>query len=132
MLAALWTLSNNADKVRWAARMECKDEIHQREEEENIQLQQALQEEEEAARLEEQKKNKSKYTSIHRGKVPSTLSILPAIYTIRKLKGSPLSPTLSGTPNQDPGHHTRSTRPTASPTVFHPINRTLKKPKNIL
>ncbi|KAG1875717.1 hypothetical protein F4604DRAFT_1581690, partial [Suillus subluteus] len=85
-LAALWTIKNNADKVRWADRQEHLENIRRREEEEDEQRQQALKDEEEAARLEECKKNKSKYAPLIRAKVPSDPTIIPAQYATRRLK----------------------------------------------
>lgn len=85
-LAALWTLANNAEKDRWALKQRRLLEARQREEEEEEERQQQRKEEEETARLEERKKNKTKYTPIVRGKVPSDPTILPAQYAIRKMK----------------------------------------------
>jgi hypothetical protein len=85
-LTALWTLKNNADKVRWAEKQERLENLRRGEEEENEQRQQALRDEEEAARLEERKKNKSKYAPLIRAKVPSDLTIIPAQYATRRLK----------------------------------------------
>jgi hypothetical protein len=76
-LTALWTLKNNADKVRWAEKQECLENLRRGEEEENKQRQQALRDEEEAARLEEHKKNKSKYAPLIQAKVPSDPTIIP-------------------------------------------------------
>ncbi|KAG1802848.1 uncharacterized protein HD556DRAFT_1429584 [Suillus plorans] len=85
-LAALWTLANNAEKDRWALKQRRLLEARQREEEEEEERQQQRKEEEETARLEERKKNKTKYAPIVRGKVPSDPTILPAQYAIRKMK----------------------------------------------
>ena len=85
-LTVLWTLSNNAEKERWATRQERLEEARRRTEEDEVQRQQDLKDEEEAARLEDRKKNKNKYAPIKRGKVPSDPTILPAQYATRKLK----------------------------------------------
>ncbi|KAG1733020.1 uncharacterized protein EDB91DRAFT_1057674 [Suillus paluster] len=77
-LTALWNFNNNTKKVRWAARQEP--------EEDEAQRQQDLKDEEEATQLEDRKKNKSKYTPIKCGKVPSDPTILPAQYANRRLK----------------------------------------------
>ncbi|KAG2117185.1 uncharacterized protein F5147DRAFT_627985 [Suillus discolor] len=63
-LAALWTLANNAEKDRWALRQRRMIEARQREEDEEEERQQQRKEEEETARLEERKKNKTKYAPI--------------------------------------------------------------------
>ncbi|KAG2756751.1 hypothetical protein P692DRAFT_201859668 [Suillus brevipes Sb2] len=85
-LASLWTLTNNADKERWAEEQERIRELRQREEEEEDHRNQTLREEGEAARLEERKKNKNKYAPFTRDKVPSDPTILPAPYATRKIK----------------------------------------------
>ncbi|KAG1747495.1 hypothetical protein EDD22DRAFT_958239 [Suillus occidentalis] len=63
-------------------------EMRLREEEEEEKQQQCCKEEEDAAWLEERKKNKNKYMPVMCGKVPSNPTILPAQYTLRKLKSS--------------------------------------------
>ncbi|KAG1838515.1 hypothetical protein DFJ58DRAFT_633951, partial [Suillus subalutaceus] len=88
-LTSLWTLTNNAAKERWATRQQRLEAIRQQDKQDKQDKedrQQALKDEEEAVRLEEQKKNKSKYAPIKRGKVPSDPSIIPAAYAIRKMK----------------------------------------------
>ncbi|KAG1726173.1 uncharacterized protein EDB91DRAFT_1239674 [Suillus paluster] len=80
------TLTNNANKQHWALRQERLEMVHQREVLEEEQRQQAREEEDEAARLEEHKKNKSKYAPFAQGKVPSEPTILPAPYVTRKMK----------------------------------------------
>jgi hypothetical protein len=85
-LAALWTLTNNADKEHWNLRQECLREAREREDKEEEQCQQVRREEEEAAHLEDRKKNKNKYAPLVCGKAPSDPTILPAQYTTQKLK----------------------------------------------
>ncbi|KAG1905049.1 uncharacterized protein F5891DRAFT_944509, partial [Suillus fuscotomentosus] len=86
LLAALWTINNNADKECWALKQRQARLTRQREEDEEEERLQQLREEQEAARLEERKKNKNKYAPLVRGKVPSDPTILPAQYATRKLK----------------------------------------------
>ncbi|KAG0707219.1 hypothetical protein DFH29DRAFT_871789 [Suillus ampliporus] len=69
-LTALWQVNNNAEKARWATRLERQD----------------LRDEEEATCLEDRKKNKNKYAPLKRTKVPTNPTILPAQYAIRRLK----------------------------------------------
>ncbi|KAG1717757.1 hypothetical protein EDD22DRAFT_793274, partial [Suillus occidentalis] len=85
-LAALWTLSNNADIECWNLRQHHLCETRLREEEEEEEWQQHHKEEEDAAWLEERKKNKNKYVPVMHRKVPSDPTILPAQYALRKLK----------------------------------------------
>jgi len=63
-LAALWTLTNNVDKDRWAIEQQRLCEADQRKEDEEEERRQLLKEEQEAARLEERKKNKNKYAPL--------------------------------------------------------------------
>ncbi|KAG1750890.1 hypothetical protein EDB19DRAFT_1629076, partial [Suillus lakei] len=85
-LAALWNLSNNADKAHWTERQEHLEHLHRREEEDKEQQQQTLRDEEEAACLEDHKKQKSKYAPLIQGKVPSEPTVIPVQYVTRKLK----------------------------------------------
>ncbi|KAG2096075.1 uncharacterized protein F5147DRAFT_716935 [Suillus discolor] len=85
-LSALWTLTNNADKERWALEQRRRHEAEQREEEEQEERRQLIKDEQEAAHLEDRKKNKNKYAPLVRGKVPSDPTIIPAQYALRKMK----------------------------------------------
>jgi ribosomal protein S15P/S13E len=90
VLAALWTLSNDAAKDVWAEQIQEADRaatlaLDQAAEQER-QRQQALQEEQEAALKEEHKKNKSKFFPVSTAKVPSHPVIIPSHYAVRKLK----------------------------------------------
>jgi hypothetical protein len=85
-LAALWTITNNAAKGRWAKRLEREEAERRRAEEEEELRQQALKEEEDAARLEDRKKNKNKYAPVCHAEVPSDPVILPSQYATRMLK----------------------------------------------
>jgi hypothetical protein len=85
-LAALWTVTNNADKECWNLRQQHLQRERAREAEEAEERQRLRDEEEEAARLDDRKKNKTKYAPLVRGKVPLDPTILPAQYATRKLK----------------------------------------------
>ena len=85
-LASLWTISNNAAKVHWANRLEQIAAEQRRVEEEEGRCAQVLADEQEAARLEERKKNKTKYTPVQHAEVPSDPTILLAQYAVRKMR----------------------------------------------
>src|ERR1700710_2029508 len=87
VLAALWTLTNDAAKDAWAEQIQEADRaaalaLDQAAEEER---QPAHKEEQEAARKEEHKKNKSKFVPVSTAKVPSHPVIIPSHYAVRKL-----------------------------------------------
>jgi hypothetical protein len=72
-LAALWTISNNAAREYWNNRLQ------------QVEAERCRRAEGDAARLEERKKNKSKYAPVRRANVPSDPVILPSPYATRKL-----------------------------------------------
>jgi len=90
ILANLWRIQNNADKLLWAARLQEQAQTaeaeHRRVTEEEDQCQQTLLAEQEAVVAEERKKNKAKYAPIHNIDVPSNPVILPCQYAVRKMK----------------------------------------------
>jgi hypothetical protein len=90
ILANLWRIQNNADKLRWAARLQEQAQTAEAEcrrvAEEEDQRQQTLLAEQEAAVAEERKKNKAKYAPIRNIDVPSNPVILPCQYAVRKMK----------------------------------------------
>lgn len=86
MLANLWRIQNNADKLRWADRLQEEELERRRLAEEEVQRQQTALAEQEAAIAEERKKNKSKYAPIRDIDVPSNTVILPCQYAVRKMK----------------------------------------------
>ncbi|KIO07514.1 hypothetical protein M404DRAFT_24013 [Pisolithus tinctorius Marx 270] len=90
ILASLWVLNNNKDKLNWQARKEreaqrVQDEAEQAEEE-RVELQRRRLEEAETARAEERKKNRVKHAPIRKVGVPSGPVDIPSPYTTRKLK----------------------------------------------
>ncbi|KAG0703489.1 hypothetical protein DFH29DRAFT_1042466 [Suillus ampliporus] len=90
LLAALWTMSNNAAKAAWAEQAEraarvAEDTQHLADEQEQ-ERQAALEEEQEAARKEEHKKNKAKFVPVATAKVPTVPVVIPLHYAVRKLK----------------------------------------------
>lgn len=72
-LAALWTISNNTAR-------ECRNNRPQQ-----VEAEGGRRAEEDAARLEERKKNKSKYAPVRHANVPSDPVVLPSPYATRKL-----------------------------------------------
>ncbi|KAG2111122.1 hypothetical protein DEU56DRAFT_843866 [Suillus clintonianus] len=90
ILASLWRIQNNSDKLRWDARLQEEARTAEAERrqaaEAEAQRQQTLLAEQEAAVLEERKKNKSKYAPIRNIDIPSNPIILPCQYAIRRMK----------------------------------------------
>ncbi|KAG1847686.1 hypothetical protein DFJ58DRAFT_717168 [Suillus subalutaceus] len=90
ILANLWDIQNDADKCRWAARIQEETQAAEAEwrqaEEAEAQRQQTLLMEQEAAISEERKKNKSKYALVCNIDIPSNPIILPCRYAVWKMK----------------------------------------------
>ncbi|KAG1728834.1 uncharacterized protein EDB91DRAFT_1239297 [Suillus paluster] len=90
LLASLWRIQNNTDKIYWNARLQeeahTAEAEHRQAAEAEDQRQQTLLAEQEAAILEERKKNKSKYTPIRNIDILSNPIILPCQYAIRRMK----------------------------------------------
>ncbi|KAG0697081.1 hypothetical protein DFH29DRAFT_984417 [Suillus ampliporus] len=90
LLAALWTMSNNAAKAAWAEQVEqaarIAEDAQRLADEEEQERQVALEEEQEVARKEEHKKNKAKFAPVAMAKVPTIPVVIPSHYAVRKLK----------------------------------------------
>ncbi|KAH7920750.1 hypothetical protein BV22DRAFT_970800, partial [Leucogyrophana mollusca] len=95
-LAALWRVTNNREKARWAQQLELdaqqEEEERARNEEEQrraaeteAQRAVAKRDEEEEARKEDRKKNRAKYFPIRKRGVPTEDAIIPAVYATRRL-----------------------------------------------
>ncbi|KAG1725132.1 hypothetical protein EDD22DRAFT_932971 [Suillus occidentalis] len=90
LLAALWTMNNNAAKDAWAEQVQeaarTAEEAQRLADEEEQQRQVALEEEQEAARKEDHKKNKAKFVPVATTKIPTGPIVIPSHYAVRKLK----------------------------------------------
>ncbi|KIN98377.1 hypothetical protein M404DRAFT_157797 [Pisolithus tinctorius Marx 270] len=90
ILATLWVLNNNKEKLNWQTRKEqeaqrAQDEAEQAKEE-LAERQCRRLEEAEMARAEERKKNRTKHAPIRKVGVPSGPVNIPSLYAARKLK----------------------------------------------
>ncbi|EGN96984.1 hypothetical protein SERLA73DRAFT_154354 [Serpula lacrymans var. lacrymans S7.3] len=90
ILANLWSIANNKDKIAWAQQREEEILVAEREcqwlEEEVVMQQKSLADEQDVAHREERKKNKLKYAPARDIDVPSDPVIIPLQYTTRKMK----------------------------------------------
>ncbi|KAG1726366.1 hypothetical protein EDD22DRAFT_444285 [Suillus occidentalis] len=90
LLAALWTMNNNAAKDTWAEQVQeaarTAEEAQRLADEEEQQRQVALEEEQEAAHKEDHKKNKAKFIPVSTTKIPTGPIVIPSHYAVRKLK----------------------------------------------
>jgi hypothetical protein len=90
LLAALWTINNNAAKDTWAEQVQeaarAAEEAQRVADEEEQERQVALEEEQEAARKEEHKKNKAKFVPVSTTKIPTGPIVIPSQYAVKKLK----------------------------------------------